>query len=122
MHQTWAYEDGSDKLINLGYATAKDMFSDIQNAYKIAAQEIKADAIIPSGQAMLNAIKMGIEKIHRDTFHASLGTGRYLLALTWYKAVTGKDITNNSFNNFDVFVNDKELEIVIRAVNSTFRV
>lgn len=122
MHQTWAYEDGSERLINVGYATAKDMFEDIRKAYKNAAQKIKADGIIPSGQAMLNATKMGIEKIHRDTFHASLGAGRYLLALTWYKALTGKDITYNAFNNFDVFVSEKEREIVINAVDSAFRV
>ena len=62
--------------------------------------------------------KMGIGKMHRDTFHASLGAGRYLLALCWYKKLTGRDISNNSFNDFDVPVSDFERETVIAAVNS----
>ena len=65
-------------------------------------------------------MKMDIGKIHRDTFHASFGAGRYLLALTWYKAFTGKDITNNDFDDFDVPVSDEERKIVIKAVNAAF--
>ena len=96
------------------------MFKNIREAYAKAAQTIQADGIIPCGQAMLNATKMGMEKIHRDTFHASYGAGRYLLALTWYKALTGKDITNNDFDDFDEPVSDRERQIVIKAVNAAF--
>ena len=120
IHQTWAYEDGCERLNNLGYSTAKDMFNDIAKSYNKVAKVIKADGIIPSGQAMINAVDLGIEKIHRDTYHASLGAGRYLLALTWYKALTGKDISNNAFDEFDLEVSDKERKIVIKAVNSAF--
>lgn len=121
IHQTWAYEDGSDRLKNLaGYETAKDMLNDVCASYDKMAKLVKADGIIPCGRAMFNAIKNGIGKIHRDTFHASLGAGRYLLALTWYKALTGKDITNDEFNEFDVPVTDEEREIVIKTVNSLF--
>ena len=121
IHQTWAYENGSDRLINVGgYATAKDMFESIRNAYEQAAKLVKADGVIPSGEAMFNATQMGIEKIHRDTFHASLGAGRYLLALTWYKALTGKDILENDFEDFDVPVSNTERNIVIKAVNAAF--
>jgi hypothetical protein len=121
IHQTWAYEDGSERLkTTAGYETAKEMFDALLLAYEKASKLINADGIIPSGRAMLNATQMGIGKIHRDTFHASLGAGRYLLALTWYKALMGKDISNNNFNNFDVEVTDKEREIVIKAVNNAF--
>ena len=121
IHQTWAYEDGCDILKNTaGYKTAQEMFDAISSSYEKAAKLINADGFIPSGKAMFNATKMGIEKIHRDTYHASLGAGRYLLALTWYKTLTGKDITNNSFNEFDEPVMQEEREIVIKAVNSAF--
>ena len=69
---------------------------------------------------MLNATQMGINKVHRDTFHASLGVGRYMLALTWFKAFTGKDISQDSFNDFDSPVNEKEREIALKAVSSAF--
>ena len=120
MHQTWAYEDGSDMLKNNGYLCAKDMFEDIKCSYNAAARAINADGIIPSGQVMFNATQMGISKIHRDTFHASLGVGRYMLALTWYKALTGEDITQNSFSDFDCPVTEQEREIAIKAVCSAF--
>ncbi len=119
IHQTWAYEEESEKLKSLGvFETSEKMLSAICDSYAKAAQAIQADGIIPCGKAMMQAVKMGIEKIHRDTFHASKGAGRYLLALCWYKMLTGKDITNNSFNDFDVPVTDRERELVIKAVNS----
>lgn len=121
VHNTWAYEDGSDRLLKVAkYENAKDMLNNINASYKKAAKAINADGIIPCGTAMMNALDFGIEKIHRDTFHASLGAGRYLLALTWYKYLTGNDITSNSFNEFDVPVTAEEREIVIKAVNAAF--
>ena len=120
IHQTWAYEDGSDLLKNQGYLSAKDMFADVKHSYIVAAQAINADGIIPCGQVLLNATQMGIDKVHRDTYHASLGVGRYMLALTWYKVLTGKDITQDSFDDFDCPVSEKEREIAIKAVCSAF--
>ena len=120
IHQTWAYEEGSDRLQKMGYLRAEDMFADVKRAYATAAEVIGADGIIPSGTAMFNATQMGIDKIHRDTFHASYGAGRYLLALTWYKALTGKDISGDRFCDFDEPVSDAEIEIIKKAVNSAF--
>ncbi len=121
IHQTWAYEENSARLTSIaGYTKAEDMFLDIIKAYKEAVKTIKADGLIPSGTAMFNATKLGIEKVHRDTFHASLGVGRYLLALTWYKALTGKNIDDNDFNDFDERVTDEERKIAIKAVNMAF--
>ncbi len=120
LHETWAYEEGSEKLKTVaGYNSAYEMLSDVQNAYANAADSIKADGIIPCGTAMFNALSMGIQKIHRDTYHASFGVGRYLLALTWYKALTGKDVSQNRFADFDESVTEEEREIVIKAVNKT---
>ena len=94
------------------------MLSAACDAYDRAAQAIKADGIIPSGRAMMRAVEMGIEKIHRDTYHASLGVGRYLLALGFYKFLTKNEITGNNFDGFDVPVTEQEREIAIKAVNS----
>ena len=118
IHQTWAYEDGSERLGNLEYVSAKEMLSAVCDCYSKAAQNINSYGIIPCGEAMMRALDMGIEKIHRDTFHASLGAGRYLLALCWYKTLTKKDISNNTFDDFDEPVTESEREIVIKAVNS----
>lgn len=117
VHQTWAYEQGSYRLnTELGYSDHKDMFCDIEKAYKKAAEDIGADFIIPSGELFECLIADGIEKVHRDTFHASFGIGRYALGLLWYAAITGNDIKNNTFDSFDEIIPESQLEIVKRCV------
>lgn len=102
IHQTWAYEQGSDRLCNgMGYADQADMFSDLQAAYKKAAKAIDAEMIIPSGELFQMLITAGVGPIHRDTFHASLGLGRYALGLLWYKKLTGNSVIGNTFADFD---------------------
>lgn len=122
IHQTWAYETGSVKLANQErFATDAEMLAAVEKAYEKAAQLICADGMIPAGRAMLTAAQTGIEKIHRDTYHASLGAGRYLLALCWFKYLTGKDIAENTFDGFDVPVTDEERKIVIAAANAALK-
>ena len=119
IHETWAYEEGSDRLHTVGgFGTADDMMLAIREAYDIAAKAISADGIIPCGDAMLLASKTGVEKVHRDSFHASLGAGRYLLALTWYRALTGRDISDDTFVPFDAPITEAERAAVIAAVNA----
>lgn len=117
IHQTWAYEKDSERLMKeLSYKTPDDMLSDIKEAYEKAAKAINADFIIPSGEVFGRMIKNGIEKVHRDTFHASFGLGRYALGLTWYKALTGNDVAKNTFSDFDEEVTGEEIEIAKQSV------
>ncbi len=120
IHQTWAYEDGSEKLKSLKFKTSKKMFKKISRCYNKIAKKIKADGIIPCGEAMQKALELGLKKVHRDTYHASLGAGRYLLALCWFKALTEQDISLNAFNDLDEPITENEREIIIKAVNSVF--
>ena len=118
IHQTWAYEEGCERIgAKTSFTTAEEMYAALCGAYQKAAEAIGADAIIPCGHAMMYATKMGVGKIHRDTYHASKGAGRYLLALCFYKALTGKDISQNSFDGFDEPVTNAQRKIVIEAVN-----
>ncbi len=118
IHQTWAYEQDSDRLcVELGYTNQLDMFKDIEASYQKAAKDIDAEKIIPSGELFQKLLKNGFAKIHRDTFHASLGAGRYALGLLWYKALTGRDILNNNFCTFDEPITDEEIKIIKKAVN-----
>ena len=94
IQETWSYEAGSFRLENAGFATPRAMYEKLHEAYLTAARSISADGIIPSGTAMQIAQDMGIT-VHRDTFHASLGFGRLLLANVWYKTLTGNIATAN---------------------------
>jgi len=120
IHETWAYENGSQKLSGLGFESMDEMYESLSEAYREAAEYVSAYGIIPSGRAMLNAVHFGISRVHRDTFHASLGAGRYLLGLTWYKAIFGKDISEVTFIELDEPITEDEREIIVRAVNAAF--
>lgn len=107
IHQTWAYEDGSERLCErMGYSCHADMFADIEKSYQKAAADIGADFIIPSGKVFHTLTEQGVKDIHRDTSHASYGLGRYALGLIWYGKITGNDVLNNSFSDFDEEIAD----------------
>ena len=117
VHQTWAYEDDSSKLTErMGYTNHKDMLNDICKAYVSAAKDINADYLIPSGELLSSLLDRGIEKVHRDTFHASLGLGRYAIGLLWYAILTGNNIADNAFCDFDEEVTKEEIAIIKEAV------
>jgi hypothetical protein len=112
LHQTWAYESGSDRLCKeLMYKDQGDMFDDLKQAYNKAANEICANMIIPSGELFQSLIRKGI-KVHRDTFHATYGIGRYALGLLWYHKLTGKKILTNSFCEFDEYISNEDINCI----------
>lgn len=107
IHETWAYEEGSARLCNLmHYDTQDAMFADVLAAYEKAADTIHADGIIRSGEAFQTLFHEHIKPYQRDTFHASLGLGRYMLGLVWYHSLTGKSVTGNSFRGFDEAIDE----------------
>lgn len=121
IQQTWAYEQDSPRLNEkMGYTDQKDMFNDLKKAYDQAAADEKLDGIIPSGAVLQALLANGIEKVHRDTFHASLGLGRYALGLIWFKVLTGKDIQDNMFCKFDEEVTPDEIAIAKKCVDEVY--
>ncbi len=115
IHQTWAYGQGSERLHReLGYADQHDMFRDVRFAYTRAAQTVNAAGILPGGEAMMNAIDMGIGKVHRDGFHADMGIGRYILALAWYMTLTG-DMDIHGHIPLDIPAGERELQTAVEA-------
>ncbi len=119
MHQTWAYEQGCQRLNGeLGFRDQQEMLEEARQAYRSAAKAIQADGIIPSGEAMMKALELGVKQVHRDTFHASLGLGRYILGLTWFRALTGRQIQNGHIC-LDVPAEEEELKIALQAVEET---
>ena len=67
---------------------------------------------------LLSLLKNGITSVHRDTFHASLGIGRYALGLLWFRMLTGKEVSDNPFSAFDKPVTDEEKTIAQMVVDS----
>lgn len=122
VHQTWAYKPGSPRLCEqMGYDDHPQMFRDVQAAYQKAAEEIRADFVIPSGEVMQELLANGIETVHRDNSHASLGLGRYALGLTWYTALSERDVAGNTFSAFDEDVTEEQMEIAKKCVQKVCR-
>ena len=122
IHQTWSYEKGSEKLcVQMGYAEPSQMTADIVAAYARAVEAIEADAIIPSGELFAHMLESGIETVHRDTFHASRGLGRYALALLWYGVLTGKSVEGNAFSCLDEPITEEQRAIAIRCVTELLK-
>ena len=123
VHQTWAYEEGSERLAKVaGYERAEAMFEDIFRAYDLAAEKISADGIIPSGRLFKALLDEGAEGLYHDTFHASRGLGRYALGLLWYSVLCGADVLENTFCELDVPVTENELMLVKKCVTAVGKI
>ena len=118
VHQTWAYEKDSERLHQIaGYDRAEDMLGDVVAAYAQFAARIRADGVIPSGEMLAALLRNGIPQVHRDTFHASLGVGRYALGLLWYHTLTGKSVAAIPFRDFDEAIDQKSIDIIKATVD-----
>lgn len=117
IHETWAYEEESSKLVNgMKYEKRVDMYNDLHDAYAKAAEAVNAYGIIPSGTLMQKLIENGITRLHRDTFHASFDIGRYALALLWFRVLTGKSVLDNGFRCSVGEISDSEYAIIKKCV------
>ena len=90
--------------------------ADIKNASQQAADSIQAEGIIPSGEVLGALTDNGVAPVHRDSFHAGLGVGRYALGLVWFRFLTGRDVTDNPFCDFDVEVSAEDVAAVKKCV------
>ncbi len=114
LQETWAYEKDSQRLNSFNFATPEEMYEKVHKSYLEASK--LTDGIIPSGTLFMNMLHSGIEKIHRDTFHATYGLGRYALGILWLHVLTGADITANTFNDFDEEITESEIAIAKKCV------
>lgn len=120
IHQTWAYEQGSARLQEMaGYTDQGAMFRDVEAAYDRAAKDVQAAGIIPSGALFQRMLKNGFDTVHRDTFHAHLGYGRYALGALWYEMLTGNNVEGNAFRQLDVPSEDVDFAKLQRLVHET---
>lgn len=118
IHQTWAYEDGHETISALGYESAHAMLADIEKAYQQCHESIGSDGIIPSGRLLMDLLDKGIEKVHRDKCHVSMGLGRYALGLLWFRMLTGKTVADNSYCDFDEPISQAEIRIAKETVDT----
>ncbi len=104
IQQTWAYEIDSlhPEFGNYNHSQ-QEMYNRLSEAYSSVAKQIDA-RLIPCGNVIQELRKripfiyqQGGMSICRDGFHMNVIYGRYLLAAIWYKVLTGKAISDNTY-------------------------
>ena len=121
IHQTWSYEENSQRLITHAKGqTAREMLDGLVAANANAAKAINADGIIPSGEMLWRLHEKGFAPIHRDTFHLGKGIPRYAVGLLWYRLLTGNGVLENTFCDLDTETTSEEIRLA-KEVVETFR-
>ncbi len=120
-HETWSYEIDSLHEGFLNYnSNQKEMYLRIKESSKKASDLIDAE-IIPTGdivQFVRDNIpefdyKNGGISLCRDSFHLSEDYGRFLAGAVWFKKLTGKNLKEQPFSDFD----SEKVKKLIKVVN-----
>ena len=96
-HMTWAYQGNAGHAEFPKYDKNQiTMYNAILNCVqKRIVGNLNVEGIIPSGTAIQNLRTSYLgDTLTRDGYHLSYDIGRYTAALTWYKELTGADITD----------------------------
>ncbi|MCI1648030.1 MAG: DUF4886 domain-containing protein [Bacteroides sp.] len=98
-HETWAYQSNSTHKDFGKYDKSQTvMYKAIIKSVKQATKKVGIHIIIPSGTAIQNGRNSSIgDHFCRDTYHLSLGLGRYTAACTWFERLSGKSVIGNQF-------------------------
>ncbi|MCM1027044.1 MAG: DUF4886 domain-containing protein [Roseburia sp.] len=104
LQETWAYETDSTHSKFIRYHNSqREMYERLRFAYQ-AASERTGLPLIPCGEVIQTLREKepfrygeGGMSLCRDGFHMSYLYGRYALAATWYKAITGRSLKGNAY-------------------------
>ncbi len=82
------------------------------------------DLISPTGTAIQNARTSEVGLLTRDNYHLSLKTGRYTAGLTFFKALTGFDISKITWapGNMTDYMRDVAIESATNAIATPYAV
>lgn len=119
IHETWAYEEGTTMLkTHYPDMTSEDMYQNVVRCYHEIEKEAGFDGLIPSGELMHALLENGIPKIHRDGYHLSYGLGRYAAGLLWFRMLTGKSVSENTYADFDEPVSAEAMALAKKLVDA----
>ncbi len=119
LQMTWAYDPEFSRYQTMSVSTPVEMLSGIKQAYRNAAESINARFLIPTGIAMKRLYAVLGGAVYRDKYHANLGVTRYMIGCLWFMAITGIDIIDNTFADFDVPVSDEEISLAKEIARQT---
>ncbi|MBR2645949.1 MAG: DUF4886 domain-containing protein [Clostridia bacterium] len=124
IHKTWAYDEGCEVSSFPRYhLDPKEMYERLSYAYGTISEKY-ALPMIPSGDVVqalrytppFQPHKDAPLSITRDGFHMHYLYGRYAVALTWTKVLTGHAATENTYVPVSDYCEDKADEAILKLV------
>lgn len=104
-HTTWAYQgDSNHPDFPKYYSDQLFMYNAIQTSVLLMLTDYpEIKLVIPTGTAIQNGRTSFIgDNFTRDGYHLNSTYGRFTAACTWYEALTGVDVTQNSYRPANV--------------------
>ncbi len=121
---TWAYpsHNAQGHFEPYGFDHSKMYQAIVETVKEKIVQSGAFTKIVPSGTAIENLYPRFGERLYRDHLHLSYDLGRYVVALTWAKTLTGKSLQNVRFAPEGVTEEEKKaaIEAAEAAVLSPF--
>ncbi|MBR5564018.1 MAG: DUF4886 domain-containing protein [Bacteroidales bacterium] len=122
-HMTWAYQATST---HSGFASYNNDQMTMYNAILNAVQTKVVPTgwfgkVIPNGTAVQNMRTSFVgDNLTRDGYHMSYDKGRYLTALGYAKALTGRDLDKVTYTPTGYTYSEKEILAMKEAVNNAY--
>ncbi len=124
-NMTWVGEPGShEEMVAFGNDQLKYYNSVAALTSTLVANTKGIDIVSPTGTAIQNARTSFVGLLTRDNYHLSLKLGRYIAGLTFFKALTGADISSISWapDGINAYMKSVALESAQNAINTPFSV
>lgn len=116
-NMTWVGEPAShEEMTAFGNDQLKYYIAVASLTESLVANTEGIDIVSPTGTAIQNARTASVGLLTRDNYHLSLDLGRYIAGLTFFKALTGADITNISWA--PASLNNYKKQVAVEAVNN----
>ena len=122
MQQIWPLPlDGvTSRFCRSFYGTPKEMYAANVAAARHFQEAGGFDLVIPTGTAIQNLrVTYVADNVYRDAHHLGYTVGRYTAALTWYGALTGHDVTANTYE--PPYIQPARRELVQKCVEAALR-
>jgi hypothetical protein len=126
-NMTWAYQNDSQhgEFVNYDHSQLKMYKAIVKTVKKLIINNNKFKMIIPVGTAIQNIRTSSVgDFLTRDGFHLSLGLGRYVAGLTWFKTIFNAPIDSIDYYPEGVSLEEAKLakQAVNNAANNPFKV
>ena len=128
-HMTWAYQGNSTHSSFPTYGSDQmTMYNAIVSAVKnVILKKDDFKKVIPNGTAVQNLRTSFIgDNLTRDGYHMSYDKGRYVTALTFAKALTGRDLNKITYTPSGYSYSEKDIDAMkdaaANAVNKPYEV